>query len=1057
MSRLQKKVCKLICVLSLSVTSVSLHGASVDDAIKASGITGGLVVHLGCGDGMATLELRTSNSLVVQGLDTSAENVAKARERIRSAGLYGRITVDSFDGKNLPYINNLVNVIVIRDMGHNIRDEEMVRVLAPRGVIIAPEKTRIPKPATRISDGFVMYRKPLPSDIDEWSHYLHGPDNNAVANDAVIGPPKHLQWVSDPDWTRTHHGLNSISSIVTAGGRLFYISDQSTAANMNVKSQWFIIARDAFNGLELWTKPMESWVGPRGFRSGPPQVTRLLVASKDRLYAPLGLGAPVSAMDVATGKTLTTYDSTKGAEEIVLIDNVLLVLTGGPAVEHAGRGGAANSKAIVAVNVENGKKLWEWSAQKTNPLPETLSADSNRVYFQINQSVTALDLKKGKELWTYGERGTEKKKTNGHGRNVLVVSDGVVLCRLGKLTAIDADDGKKLWETMAGDGFKAPMDIFVIDGLVWTGIHPKDSVSPPPTQDFSKGLNLRTGAVEKKNLVMVDIQSAGHHHRCYREKATSRYIISGKRGFEMMDLQGDNHSRANWARGTCQYGMLPANGLTYAPPHSCGCYPEAKLWGFYALAADLPRLQEPGDRLVKGKAYKKAKSRTSDGWRQMRGNALRSGVADTVVDQPLAQAWKVKLSGKLTQAVIADGKVVVSAIDENAVYALDEETGALAWKYTVGGRVDSAPAIHKGQVLFGCADGRLYCLRLSDGELAWQFMAAQADLRTISHEQVESLWPVHGAVLILNDVVYCAAGRSTWLDRGIDLYGLDPETGEVLYKNHYESKAPVAGEGKDLAKPEHTKTVSQNRTDYKTHLQSDRSDSFSMASGSISDVLVSDGKRIFMHHGAFNAALKRQDWSRHLFSTSGLLDGNENHRSHWVMGSGDFSLVPVAYSWIVNRGGWGGTQSIFALMMCYDDNSIWYVKRRRAGYGIFEVANKPFSDDEQGKPDFQPGRGKAKGKDTQFRWNSSLGIRPRAILKAGDCLVLGGMRRDNYTNDSDGVITVVSAKDGKPLTTEITLESPVVWDGLSAANNRLYTSLENGTLVCFRSKGDSDL
>ena len=1043
MSKSQEACSKLICTLLLSVTSVSLHGASVSDAVKASGIKGGLVVHIGCGNGSKTLELQNSGSFVIQGLDTSAENVVKAREHIESAGLYGRITVDTFDGKNLPYIDNLVN-LVIADGNCEVSREEILRVLAPRGTAVINGKTNV---------------KPVPSNIDEWSHYLHGPDNNAVANDNVIGPPRHLQWVSDPDWTRTHHGLNSISAIVTAGGRLFYIIDQSTAANMKVKSQWFITARDAFNGLELWNKPMESWVGPRGFRSGPPQVTRLLVASKNKLYAPLGLGAPVSVMDVATGKTLTTYDCTKGAEEIVLIDNVLLVLTGGPAVEHASKSGKANSKAIVAVNIENGKKLWEWSDSKTNPQPETLGADSQRVYFQINQSVTALDLKKGIELWTYGERGTEKKRTSGHGRNVLVVSDGVVLCRLGKLTAIDADDGKKLWDAMAGDGFKAPMDIFVIDGLVWTGIHPKDSISPPPKQDFSKGLNLRTGVVEKENQVMVDIQTAGHHHRCYREKATSRYIIGGKRGFEMMDLQGDNHSRANWARGTCQYGMLPANGLTYAPPHSCGCYPEAKLWGFYALAADLPGIQEPVDRLVKGKAYKKAKSRTSDGWLQMRGNALRSGVADTVIDSSLKQAWKVKLPGKLTQAVIADGKVVVSAIDENTVYALDEATGELAWKYTVGGRVDSAPAIHKGQVLFGSADGRLYCLRLSDGELAWKFMAAQSDLRTVSREQVESLWPVHGAVLILNDVVYCAAGRSTWLDRGIDLYGLDPETGNVLYKNHYESRAPVAGEGKESAKPEHVKTVTQNRTDYKTHFQSDKSDSFSMADGSVSDVLVSDGKRIFMHHGAFNAALERQDWSRHLFSTSGLLDGNENHRSHWVMGSGDFSLVPVAYSWIVNRGGWGGTQSIFALMMCYDDNSIWYVKRRWTAYSIIEVANKPFSEDEQGKPDFQSGRGKTKGKkkSTPFRWNSSLNIRPRAMLKVGDNLVFGGMPHHNYTNDSDGVITVVSAKDGKPVTSEVTLEAPVVWDGLAAANNCLYVSLEDGSLVCFKSKGDSEL
>ncbi len=37
-------------------------------------------------------------------------------------------------------------------------------------------------------------------------------------------------------------------------------------------------------------------------------------------------------------------------------------------------------------------------------------------------------------------------------------------------------------------------------------------------------------------------------------------------------------------RDRCLYGVMPANGLTYAPPHNCACYPEAKLYGFNALA-----------------------------------------------------------------------------------------------------------------------------------------------------------------------------------------------------------------------------------------------------------------------------------------------------------------------------------------------------------------------------------------------------------------------------------------------------------------------------------------
>ena len=67
---------------------------------------------------------------------------------------------------------------------------------------------------------------------------------------------------------------------------------------------------------------------------------------------------------------------------------------------------------------------------------------------------------------------------------------------------------------------------------------------------------------------------------------------------------------------------------------------------------------------------------------------------------------------------------------------------------------------------------------------------------------------------------------------------------------------PEYGENKEGAKPEHITKIAQNTTDYKTFLASDLSDSFSMAGGCLTDVLVSDGKNVFMHHLKFNARLQ---------------------------------------------------------------------------------------------------------------------------------------------------------------------------------------------------------
>ena len=361
-------------------------------------------------------------------------------------------------------------------------------------------------------------------------------------------------------------------------------------------------------------------------------------------------------------------------------------------------------------------------------------------------------------------------------------------------------------------------------------------------------------------------------------------------------------------------------------------------------------------------------------------------------------------------------------------------------------------------VLFGSADGRVYCLRLDDGRLVWRFLAAPADVRAVAFDRVESVWPVHGSVLVLDGVAYCSAGRSTWLDGGIDLYGLDPATGKILSKARFQSKHPKLGEGKAKAKPAHDTRVDQNMTDYKTFLASDLSDAFSMAGGTVSDVLTSDGKNVFLHHVKFNAKLEKQDeMSRHLFSTSSLLDDSESHRSHWVLGTGDFSRIPVAYSWIVNRP--GRRMPTIAVptgvMMVFDDQAIWGTRRpgdSSGKYLLFKLPNRPFSQDEEPLPDF---RKVSPSEVNQYVWKNDLPVRATAILKSGENLIMGVTPVEIPENDPHaayegrmgGSVWVCSAKDGSQIS-EYKLDSPAVWDGLAAANGKLFLSAVDGSVSC---------
>jgi len=1056
-----------------AMAAAPAHAADARSILDAAGIRGGLVVHLGCDDGKLTAALRASDAYIVHGLDTNPANVAKAREYAAGLGLGGKVSVARLAGARLPYVDNLVKLLVADDLGA-VPMAEVMRVLCPNGVAYIKGQRTV---------------KPRPKEIDEWTHFLHDASGNPVADDTVVAPPRHMQWMAAPNWSRNHHKLASISSVVSGGGRIFYIMDSGPAANMSVTGKWSLVARDAFSGVPLWRKPMASWAYQgHGFRNGPVQLPRTLVTDAKRVYAPLEMSAAVTALDAATGKIFRTYKDTAGAEELVLANGTLLVVTGSPQPEQAGidparRGKAKfpNTKTLVAVRADTGEVLWKWSDADTGGLmPLTVAAADNRVFFEAGKGVVCLDIATGKQVWTAGQTGggakaakpkpaTGDKKKRRRGRSksgnqrragwslaAMVVHDGVVLLADGgKLQAFSAKDGKALWNGPARPGLcRSPSDVFVIGGLVWSG----------PT--FAEGRDLRSGKVKKTNTAQQDIWTAGHHHRCYREKATSKYILTGYRGIEFLDIFGTGHTRNNWIRGTCQYGIMPANGLIYAPSHACGCFMEAKLYGFWAVAPERkppPAAKSP--QLIKGPAYGKnpqsAIRNPQSEWPTLRHDTLRSGSTAAKLPAALKDVWQTKLGGRLSAPVVAGGLVVVSSIEDHRIIALDAADGKQRWTFVAGGRVDSPPTIYKGLALFGCADGWVYCLRAADGQLAWRFRAAPGERNTVAHDQVESVWPVHGSVLVEDGVAYAAAGRSTYLDGGIRLVALDPATGRKLHESTVRTGHPTArNKAKATAETKiPLKKFSQNATDYKTFTDPDLSDAFSMG-GATTDVLVSDGTSVYMRSVRFDRKCVRQKkMGRHLLSTTRLLDDAEVHRSHTVLGTGDFSRTPVAYSWIANRAGgaYGAKLSVpYGLMLTYDADTVWGVRRPgrggTGGYSLFAQANTPFSPAEKHLPDFRPQKNNT---TPPMKWSVRIPLRPRAILRAGDMIFLGGMSDKPLAGDphatfegrAGGLMRTVSATDGKALA-QRKLASPPVWDGLAAAGGRMVMTTMDGRVVC---------
>ena len=65
----------------------------------------------------------------------------KARAYLQSRGVYGEVSVDRLSGNRLPYVDNLVNLIVVSDFGE-VSTREAHRALCPGGVLMVKQEGR---------------------------------------------------------------------------------------------------------------------------------------------------------------------------------------------------------------------------------------------------------------------------------------------------------------------------------------------------------------------------------------------------------------------------------------------------------------------------------------------------------------------------------------------------------------------------------------------------------------------------------------------------------------------------------------------------------------------------------------------------------------------------------------------------------------------------------------------------------------------------------------------------------------------------------------------------
>jgi hypothetical protein len=317
----------------------------------------------------------------------------------------------------------------------------------------------------------------------------------------------------------------------------------------------------------------------------------------------------------------------------------------------------------------------------------------------------------------------------------------------------------------------------------------------------------------------------------------------------------------------------------------------------------------------------------------------------------------------------------------------------------------------------------------------------------VAFGQVESTWPVHGSVVVQTDVTsdppkpvaYFTAGRSTYLDGGIYVYGVDPQTGELIHQACLSGPRPDPYEERGGA---------------------------GYMDGAKSDILVSDGADLYLFQERFRSDLTRfpspmQDLqkerggfrvyppyvergsgAKRLMSTRGFLDDSYNEGTYWTYSDRwpgwdrHMRRVP-AYGQILSF----DAETLFGVHVFTE------VVRVRRGFFPGTKGYRLYARDHD---------------DDKDKWSASIPVRVRAMVSAGETLFVAGP--PDVVPDDDplaafegrlgAMLWSFSAHDGQKLSEVAKLDAPPVYDGLIAASKQLYVSTSDRRVACFGGQDD---
>ncbi len=158
------------------------------------------------------------------------------------------------------------------------------------------------------------------------------------------------------------------------------------------------MARDAFNGVTLWKRPLGEWVDQyRRFRAGPASLPFRLVAADGKVFVTLDFTGPVHVLDAANGETLRVIEGSEKAKQLLYQKGILTILIDEDVDRHdeidaARRRGEflPHRCRIMKVHVESGETIWKKEVDEL--VFPCMALKNGRVFAQTPSRVCSLSI-----------------------------------------------------------------------------------------------------------------------------------------------------------------------------------------------------------------------------------------------------------------------------------------------------------------------------------------------------------------------------------------------------------------------------------------------------------------------------------------------------------------------------------------------------------------------------------------------------------------------------------------------------------------------------------------